>query len=131
MPGAWAALPALGSGKAGVMDPIVETSPVGLVAVWRETEAPGKPFAYASEPVLELKKAHFHTPGIVQMEEQAKAFKDAEHDGLPLDRPPFELLPASEAHKVVVGVRIGISKAMAVPWRFGLAGSRFVSRRFP
>ena len=35
--------------------------------------------------MLELKKAHFHTPGIVQMEEQAKAFKDAEHNGLPLD----------------------------------------------
>ena len=43
------------------------------------------PFAYASEPVLDLQPAHFHTPGIVQMEEQAKAFKDAEHDGLPLD----------------------------------------------
>jgi hypothetical protein len=41
---AWTALPALGSGKAGqgVMDPIVEASPVGLVAVWRETEAAGK-----------------------------------------------------------------------------------------
>ena len=50
-----------------------------------KTEAPTLPFAYASEPVLELKPAHFHTPGIVAMEEQAKAFKDAEHDGLPLD----------------------------------------------
>ena len=40
-----------------------------------KTEAPGIPFAYPSEPVLDLKKAHFHTPGIVQMEEQAKAFR--------------------------------------------------------
>ena len=50
-----------------------------------KTEAPQLPFAYASEPVLDLQPAHFHTPGIVAMEEQAKAFKDAEHDGLPLD----------------------------------------------
>jgi prolyl-tRNA synthetase len=50
-----------------------------------KTEAPQLPFAYASESELELKPAHFHTPGIVQMEDQAKAFKDAQHDGLPLD----------------------------------------------
>jgi prolyl-tRNA synthetase len=50
-----------------------------------KTEAPRLPFPYASEPVLDLKRAHFHTPGIVAMEEQAKAFKDAEHNGLPLD----------------------------------------------
>jgi len=44
-----------------------------------KTEAPQLPFPYASETELELKPAHFHTPGIVQMEAQAKAFK------LPLD----------------------------------------------
>jgi prolyl-tRNA synthetase len=49
------------------------------------TEAPQLPFPYASEPVLPLQPAHFHTPGIVSMEEQAKAFRDAGHDGLPLD----------------------------------------------
>ncbi|MEF7613049.1 DNA-3-methyladenine glycosylase [Aquincola sp. MAHUQ-54] len=52
------------------------------------------------------------------------------HDGLPLDRPPFELQPAPSAQQVLVGVRIGISKAVDMPWRFGLHGSRFVSRRF-
>jgi DNA-3-methyladenine glycosylase len=52
------------------------------------------------------------------------------HDGLPFDRAPFELQPSAEAPEVVVGVRIGISKAIDRPWRFGLRGSRFVSRRF-
>ena len=52
------------------------------------------------------------------------------HDGSPLDRPPFELLPSPEGAVVAVGVRIGISKAADRPWRFGLHGSHFVSRRF-
>lgn len=51
-------------------------------------------------------------------------------DGLPLDRAPFALRPPSAAPEVLVGVRIGISKAQALPWRFGLRGSPFVSRRF-
>jgi prolyl-tRNA synthetase len=50
-----------------------------------KTEAAALPFPYASEPVLDLKRAHFHTPGIVAMEDQAKAFRDDEHNGLPLD----------------------------------------------
>ena len=50
-----------------------------------KTEASALPFGYGSEPVRDLERAHFHTPGIVQMEEQARAFKDADHDGLPLD----------------------------------------------
>lgn len=48
-----------------------------------------------------------------------------------LDLKPFEVHAADKRHEVVVGPRIGISKAADVPWRFGLAGSPFLSRRFP
>jgi DNA-3-methyladenine glycosylase len=53
------------------------------------------------------------------------------HGGLPLDRPPFFLKAAVEPVPTVAGPRIGISKAMELPWRFGWAGSRFLSRPFP
>jgi DNA-3-methyladenine glycosylase len=51
-------------------------------------------------------------------------------NGLRLDRAPFKVLARDRDHEVVTGPRIGISKAMEVHWRFGLAGSRFLSRRF-
>jgi DNA-3-methyladenine glycosylase len=60
---------------------------------------------------------------------QALALTGA-HDGLPLDGPPFELLARTHAPEVVRGTRIGITKAVEREWRYGLAGSRFVSRPF-
>jgi DNA-3-methyladenine glycosylase len=54
-----------------------------------------------------------------------------EHDGLPLDQPPFELRAREREPDVVHGPRIGITKAAERPWRYGLAGSRFLSRAFP
>jgi DNA-3-methyladenine glycosylase len=53
-----------------------------------------------------------------------------EHDGLRLDEPPFLLVPRPRPVEVVTGTRIGITKAADRPWRYGLAGSRYVSRRF-
>ena len=51
--------------------------------------------------------------------------------GLPLDEPPFRLLPRSEADPpIVVGPRIGLTRGVETPWRFGLAGSAFLSRPF-
>lgn len=55
----------------------------------------------------------------------------AQHDGLPLWLPPFELHSGSGTVQVQVDRRIGISKAMDLPWRFGLARSKFVSKPFP
>jgi DNA-3-methyladenine glycosylase len=53
-----------------------------------------------------------------------------ELNGARLDRAPFEVLAPDGICEVVTGPRIGISKAMEVAWRFGLAGSPFLSRRF-
>jgi DNA-3-methyladenine glycosylase len=53
-----------------------------------------------------------------------------EFNGRSIAEAPFELWPAPAGVEVVAGPRIGISKAVDVPWRFGLAGSRYVSRPF-
>jgi len=53
------------------------------------------------------------------------------HNGLALDAPPFELFARPGEVDVVVGPRIGITKAADKPWRYGLNGSRFLSKPFP
>ena len=50
------------------------------------------------------------------------------HDGLPLDRAPFELRSAPPGVEVVRGPRIGLTRAVEEPWRYALAGSRYLSR---
>jgi DNA-3-methyladenine glycosylase len=51
-------------------------------------------------------------------------------DGAPLDEAPFRLLRRLREPEIVVGPRIGITQAPDKPWRFGMAGSAFVSRPF-
>jgi DNA-3-methyladenine glycosylase len=51
-------------------------------------------------------------------------------NGKPVNRPPFRLSAAGKRSRVLSGPRIGISKAMDQPWRYGLAGSGYLSRPF-
>ena len=52
------------------------------------------------------------------------------HDGLALDRAPFELFARTGEVEIAAGMRIGITKAAEKPWRYGLKGSRFLSKPF-
>jgi DNA-3-methyladenine glycosylase len=54
----------------------------------------------------------------------------AAHNGLALDAAPFALFARSGRPRIVRGARIGISKAVEEPWRYGLAGSKFLSKPF-
>ena len=52
------------------------------------------------------------------------------YNGLALDAPPFAIFARPGPVEVVAGPRIGITKAVDKPWRYGLKGSRFVSKPF-
>ena len=52
------------------------------------------------------------------------------HSELPLDRPPIVLYGRTAKPEIVSGVRIGLTKAVELPWRYGLEGSKFLSKPF-
>ena len=52
------------------------------------------------------------------------------HNGLALDQPPMALYAPTAKPDVVTGLRIGLTKAVDLPWRYGLRGSKFVSKPF-
>lgn len=52
------------------------------------------------------------------------------HNGLALDAPPMALYARTGKIDLVAGVRIGITKAVELPWRYGLKGSQFLSKPF-
>jgi DNA-3-methyladenine glycosylase len=52
------------------------------------------------------------------------------HNGFALDRAPFDLRARTDDVEIAAGVRIGLTKAVELPWRYGLKGSRFLSKPF-
>jgi DNA-3-methyladenine glycosylase len=53
-----------------------------------------------------------------------------EHNGLPLDASPIALHARASKPEIDAGLRVGITKAVELPWRYGLKGSKFLSKRF-
>jgi DNA-3-methyladenine glycosylase len=53
------------------------------------------------------------------------------HNALALDEPPIALHARTGKVEIVSGIRIGLTKAVELPWRYGLKGSRYLSKPFP
>src|SRR5688500_793665 len=51
-----------------------------------------------------------------------------QHNGLALDGPLFAVHARMAKPAIVKGIRIGLTKAVELPWRYGLKGSMFLSK---
>ena len=51
-------------------------------------------------------------------------------NGLALDAPPIALYARKGKPDIVAGIRIGLTKAIDLPWRYGLRDSKFLSKPF-
>jgi DNA-3-methyladenine glycosylase len=61
---------------------------------------------------------------------EALGITRTKHNGARLDQLPFQVLARESVPEIVAGPRIGISKAIELPWRYGLKGSKFMSKPF-
>lgn len=61
---------------------------------------------------------------------EALGITRAKHNGAQLDHLPFQVLARENKPELVIGPRIGISKAIELPWRYGVKGSKFMSKPF-
>jgi DNA-3-methyladenine glycosylase len=61
---------------------------------------------------------------------EALGITRTKHNGARLDHLPFQVIARESAPEIIAGPRIGISKAVELPWRYGMKGSAFVSRKF-
>ena len=52
-----------------------------------------------------------------------------ELDGKSLYAPPFRLIASAAERQTASSTRIGLTRGIELPWRFGLAGSPFLSRK--
>ena len=102
-------------------------APGGAVLVRALEPTDGVEVMAARRGVMDLRKL-CAGPGRVC---QALAIARATHDGMALDAPPFALSRDDAVREVAVGLRIGLTKGVDTPWRFGLAHSPFLSRPFP
>jgi DNA-3-methyladenine glycosylase len=61
---------------------------------------------------------------------EALGITRVKHNGAQLDHLPFQVLARENKPELVIGPRIGISKAIELPWRYGVKGSKFMSKPF-
>ena len=64
----------------------------------------------------------------LEVEETGEFAIESDIEGLPLDRSPFRLEQRTFVPEIVTGPRVGITQATELSWRYGEAGSRFLSR---